>query len=231
MMGSEITKTQNIDENVMNKLLTTGDLTGLTVQQQIQYYYAICARVGLDPVTKPFDLIKLNGKLVLYPNKGCGQQLSQIHHISHNILDKQVVDGLYIVTIRASLPDGRFTDDSGVVVVDGLNPTDKANALMKATTKAKRRSTLALMGLNMIDESEIDTMEDIIVLDEKELEKERIFAEELDKIKMATNMEDMKAAYFSAYTKYHAGEYQDLGKEKLVCDAKDAKKKELETSK
>jgi hypothetical protein len=222
-MGNEIQKSE-IDENVINRLITTGDLTGLTPAQQIQYYYAVCTRVGLDPATKPFDLIKLNGKLVLYPNKGCGQQLSEIHHISHQILSKDMIDGLYVVTMRASLPDGRFTDDSGVVVVDGLSPMDKANALMKATTKAKRRSTLALMGLNMIDESEIETTDDAVVLDEAMLEMERIFSEQLETMKMADTIESMKNIYMDLYKQYA----KDSVKVAIIIEEKDKRKKELE---
>src|SRR5690606_14334225 len=40
-----------------------------------------------------------------------------------------------------------------------LGPDELANALMKAETKAKRRATLSICGLGMMDESEIETVE------------------------------------------------------------------------
>ncbi len=64
-----------------------------------------------------------------------------------------------MVRVTAHLPGKvkRHDDDVGVVCVDKLKGEDKANALMKAVTKAKRRATLSICGLGGIpDESEIE---------------------------------------------------------------------------
>ncbi len=50
------------------------------------------------------------------------------------------------------------TDESIGAVPLPTSPADKANAMMKAETKAKRRVTLSICGLGMLDETEIETI-------------------------------------------------------------------------
>jgi hypothetical protein len=66
--------------------------------------------------------------------------------------------GVYIVTSKASLPDGRCTESIGAVNIAGLKGEMYANAIMKAETKAKRRATLDLLGLGVLDESEAESI-------------------------------------------------------------------------
>jgi hypothetical protein len=53
---------------------------------------------------------------------------------------------------------GRRDEDVGAVNVANLKGEALANALMKATTKAKRRATLSICGLSFLDESEIEAV-------------------------------------------------------------------------
>jgi len=46
----------------------------------------------------------------------------------------------------------------GALSLKGLNAEDRANAIMKAETKAKRRVTLSICGLGFLDESEIENI-------------------------------------------------------------------------
>jgi len=39
-----------------------------------------------------------------------------------------------------------------------MNAEDKANAIMKCETKAKRRVTLSICGLGFLDETEVDSI-------------------------------------------------------------------------
>jgi len=145
-----------LPEDVLSSLVLNGDVSKLNPTQKMQYYGELCKRVGIDPATQPFKLLKLQGKEVFYADKGATQQLSQKHNISHEILKRDQVKDVYIVTVRAKLADGRYTDEDGAVTI-GADTGDKlANALMKATTKAKRRAVLALLGLGMMDESEVE---------------------------------------------------------------------------
>jgi hypothetical protein len=147
-----------MDPRAIEQLMLDGDLGKLDATQRIQFYTATCERVGLDPVARPFDYLRLNGKVVLYANKSCAEQLRCLHNIS--LFDQQTVvtDGIFIATISARTPDGRTDSDSGAVPIDGLKGERLANAMLKGITKAKRRVTLSLVGLGMMDETEVETI-------------------------------------------------------------------------
>ena len=145
-----------ISPEIINSLILTGDMSKLTPGQQTQYYGAVCKSLNLNPLTQPFAIIVLQGKKTLYALKGCAQQLSSNNKISTEILSQKNEDGLYVVNCRAKMTDGRFTDEIGVVYIKGIQGDDLANKMMKAVTKAKRRAVLALCGLGMPDESEVE---------------------------------------------------------------------------
>ncbi len=100
----------------------------------------------------------VNGKLVLYALRNCAEQLRRVHGVS--VVDMRVegVNGLYTVTVKVENAKGRMDMATGAVSVENLRGDDLANALMKAETKAKRRATLSLCGLGMLDETEIETV-------------------------------------------------------------------------
>jgi hypothetical protein len=131
--------------------LISGDLKNLGPTDQLAYYRAVCESLGLNYLTKPFDYIVLNNKLVLYPNGDCAEQLRKIHRVSITKTERQMMDDLYIVTAYGETPDGRRDEAIGAVSIGKLQGADKANALMKAETKAKRRLTLSICGLNSPD--------------------------------------------------------------------------------
>lgn len=147
---------------LLEKVLLEGDLSKLTPQERLVYVNKVCESLGLNPLTKPFDYIRLNGKLVLYAKKDAADQLRKIHGISIQIIDRQIVnDEVYVVTARAIDKNGRTDEAIGAVPIKGLSGNDLANALMKAETKAKRRVTLSICGLGFLDESELDTVDKI----------------------------------------------------------------------
>lgn len=133
-----------------------GDLSKLTEPDRLKYYGAVCQTVGLNPLTKPFDWIVLNGKLTLYANKGCAEQLRAIHKIEIEIVERKVEFDCFIVRVKATHGNGRHDESLGAVPFKGLSPLDAANAMMKCETKAKRRVSLSICGLGMLDESELD---------------------------------------------------------------------------
>ena len=143
---------------VLERVLVAGDLSGLNETQRIEYYKAVCESLGLNPLTRPFEYLRLNGRLVLYATRAAADQLRSIHGIS--ILDAQIErqDDLITVTVRGRTRDGREDVEVGVVSVAGLRGDAQANAFMKALTKAKRRLTLSLAGLGWLDESEAETI-------------------------------------------------------------------------
>lgn len=154
-MSNEIAKVKDDGGAIMHAVLVKGDLAKLTESERTQYYTGVCKSVGLNPFTKPFEYITLNGKLTLYARKDATEQLRQNHKVSVKIVSREMVDDCLVVTAQASTPDGRVDESIGAVAVGALKGVDKANALMKAETKAKRRVTLSICGLGIPDESEI----------------------------------------------------------------------------
>ncbi|WP_059051384.1 hypothetical protein [Paenibacillus senegalimassiliensis] len=169
-----------MDLSIMEKVVVQGDLSSLKPEERLIYYTKVCESVGLNPLTKPFDYLKLDGKLVLYAKRDATDQLRKIHKISITITSRERIGDVYCVTARGETTDHRTDESIGAVslmkeekiwdemrgrkVSTGkvlpLTADELANAVMKAETKAKRRVTLSLSGLGMMDESEIETIED-----------------------------------------------------------------------
>jgi hypothetical protein len=175
------------DINVIENVIAAGDLSQLTSEQRVIYYNTLCEKLGLNPLTRPFEYMDLNGKLVFYARKDCTEQLRYIRAISITKLEAKTEEGVHIVVAYATDKDGRSDIGTGAVPlvkedgewVDGkfqdrqgktkkyfkkngkmvpLTGEDRANAIMKAETKAKRRVTLSICGLGFLDESEIDSI-------------------------------------------------------------------------
>jgi hypothetical protein len=142
----------------IEKALIEGDLSKLTPEQRVQYYLRVCDSMGLNPFTRPFDYIVLNGRLTLYAKRDATDQLRKIHNVSVQITGREVVGDLYVVTARATMPDGRYDESIGAVAIAGLRGDALANAIMKAETKAKRRATLSICGMGFLDETEVETI-------------------------------------------------------------------------
>lgn len=150
---------QKQEDSVVAQLILAGDLSKLNATDRVTYYRGYCERIGLDPFTKPFDILRLNGKEVLYLTRSGAQQLNKLHGVSHQITAREVIAGeVYQVTARATLPDARHTESIGAVSVAGLKGENYCNAIMKAETKAKRRATLDLLGLGILSEEEAVSM-------------------------------------------------------------------------
>ena len=147
-----------IDPTIIESIVTKGDLSGLNQVQKVQYYNYRCKQIGLDPSAKPFDLLNLSGKQVLYANASATQQLCNIHKLSTQITNKERLDDIYVVSVRVTGADGRSSENQGAVSIGGLKGDALANAILKCTTKAIRRSVLAHCGLGMLDETEVETI-------------------------------------------------------------------------
>jgi hypothetical protein len=143
------------DRTILSSLVMNGDISRLTAAQKVHYYQQVCDKLGLDPLSQPFRILKLNGKEILYCHRGGAQQLNKLHRVSHEIKTREAVNGCYVVTAQASTPDGRKTESIGAAPIQNLKGEALCNAMMKAETKAKRRATLDLLGLGMLDETEL----------------------------------------------------------------------------
>jgi hypothetical protein len=79
---------RTIPPDVMEKVVIGGDLSELNAAQRAEYYTAVCRSLGLNPLTKPFEFLTLNGKLRLYALRDCTDQLRRLHGISIYIANR-----------------------------------------------------------------------------------------------------------------------------------------------
>jgi hypothetical protein len=217
-----------MDAAGLERVVVEGNLEKLTAEERVNYYTKLCESLGLNPLTKPFEYIRLNGKLVLYAKKDATDQLRKLYDVSVEITGKEIVDGVYVVTARASIATkmGTRTDTSiGAVTVAGLKGDALANALMKCESKAKRRVTLSIVGLGMLDETEIETIPDAQRIEFSEpkqlappkLDVAAIFSALSDDIQTANSIEDLKFAWQQVtFNKkvFNADQFKELARQK-----------------
>lgn len=158
-MAGELATRGPISTNI-EQVLIGGDLAQLKPDERLNYYNTLCNSLGLNPLTQPFQYIVLNGKLQLYAKKDCTEQLRKIHGVSITSVDPKQIGDLLVVVASASDREGRVDSSTGAVNLSGLKGETLANAMMKAETKAKRRVTLSLCGLGMLDETEVQTLKE-----------------------------------------------------------------------
>ncbi len=150
---------EEIHKAVVYSLSKAGDFSLLTDDERSAHYSSICSKLGLNALTKPMDYMRLNGKLVLYMNRGGTDQLAAIHKIKRRLTDgpKEIqIAGTKMIfaACEAELPDGRTEVSVATVPLN-----DPINVLMRAETKAKRRATLAILGLGLLDEMEVQDID------------------------------------------------------------------------
>jgi hypothetical protein len=146
----------DVHGDVIESIIAKGDLSKLTPEERTQYYVQLCRSLGMNPHTQPFAYITLNGKLTLYAKRDAADQLRKIHGISLQIVSQEQADGLLSIHVKATDKDGRSDEDLGVVAFpEALKGEARANAILKAVTKAKRRVTLSISGLGFLDEMEV----------------------------------------------------------------------------
>jgi len=158
MSAVPVVSTAPLDASLVESVLLQGDLSRLTPSQRVSYYNRVCESLGLNPLTKPFDYLNLNGKTVLYAKRDATEQLRKIHGVSIVEISSRELAGVFVVTAKAQDARQRIDVSTGAVPIANLKGEALANALMKAETKAKRRVTLSICGLGLLDESEVDSI-------------------------------------------------------------------------
>ena len=153
------------------RIALSGDLYGLKEDDIWEYYQTYCNYLGLDPVTRPFDILaqKVKDKddqgreiwrerKTLYPNSSCSAQLASKHKISYGRPVYEYNEALKIVFCFVTLrfPNGREFTGESAVDKSGKSGLSLENALKKAATQARRRATLQSCGIALPDESEVE---------------------------------------------------------------------------
>lgn len=157
-MNAVVKSSMSLDPEILESLVLDGDLSKLKPEQRVAFYNYRCQQAGLDPSAQPFSLLRLNNKLVLYANATATQQLCGKHGLRVSITAREKVEDIYTVCARVESPDGRYSENMGAVPLGSLKGEALANAMLKATTKAIRRTVLAHLGLGMLDETEVATI-------------------------------------------------------------------------
>lgn len=176
--GAVLERAQTLDPAIIEKLVIGGDLKSLNPVQKVQYYQHRCHQAGLDPSTQPFSLISFQGKEVLYANKSATEGLIQARKLNVAVLTRGQEETAYVVCVRVTNPDGRFTDNLGASSLiypekikdpsggwkdhpkagKMMTGDDYGNSVMRAITKASRRGVLGHCGLGEMDETEVATI-------------------------------------------------------------------------
>lgn len=158
VVKAEPKEPMKFDAGVVSDLVLNGDLRQFSPEQKVKYYTGLCQSLKLNPLTRPFQLIVLNNKETLYATRDAAEQLRKINGVSVIEMKKEREGDLYVVTVKVQDNTGRYDMASGAVNLKGLSGDMLANKIMTAETKAKRRATLSICGLGMLDETEVDTI-------------------------------------------------------------------------
>lgn len=225
---------------LLEKVITSNDLSGLSSFEKVQHIKNVCESLGLNPLTKPIQLLKFQGKEIAYFTKDATEQLRKKNNISLKIRETKIEEGIYIVLVDAKTPDGREDSSTGAISIKGLSGDNLCNALLKAETKAKRRVTLSICGLGFTDESEIDSMngaKKIDIFDTRNNIKsinndpdmdETCFKSDIERLEKSSSLDELEEAYKSSYKFW----VEKRDKERLhkIIDLKDIRKSEFEES-
>ena len=159
-MENQIQKVNPINQELISNLVLNGDISKMTNEMKVDYYNKLCHSLSLNPVTKPFQIITFQGKTILYATKDATEQLRKLNGVSVVDLQQDMTNGLCVSKCKVQDAAGRYDMATGVVNISNLKGDMLANAIMKSETKSKRRATLSICGLGMLDESELDTIPD-----------------------------------------------------------------------
>lgn len=147
----------NVDK--IQELLASGNLAQFTAQERVAYINKVCEMTGLNPLTRPFEFLTFQGKMVMYASKGCADQLRKIHKVSIIDAVQKIENDILFSTVKGQDASGRIDTEVSALSIKGLSGEALANATMKGLTKAKRRLTLSMVGLGILDEMEVETVQ------------------------------------------------------------------------
>jgi hypothetical protein len=87
--------------------IATNDLSKLAPRQRVGLVLALCKSLALNPLSRPFEFLVLDGKVTLYATKSATEQLARLHQISVKRTREANVGDLHVVEVEGRQPNGR----------------------------------------------------------------------------------------------------------------------------
>ncbi len=138
-----------------NKLMV--NLSALNEQEQNTWAIQVCEKYKMDPLMAPISFISFQKVgTIPYINRAGSEQLIFNHKMKVSVSDPSFVNGICIVKATVTMPNGVINENIGCVNIESVKGEALSNAIMKATTKAKRRAVIGAVGLGLLDESEVE---------------------------------------------------------------------------
>lgn len=170
--NNKLTTQRNTTQGAIERVILHRDLRSLTEVERVQYNVALCKTLGLNPLTNPVDYIldPKSGKMTPYINAVGVAQIRSIHNISTKITSRETdKQNYHYVTAIATTADGRTEESTAIVALldkynKPLTGQRRADKMMGTETKAKRRATLALVGIPWAD-AESQNIQKAVVID------------------------------------------------------------------
>ena len=154
---------RNTSQGAIERAILNGDLKSLSEVERLQYNFALCRSLRLNPLTRPIDYIESQGKLKVYINAVGVASLRAMHGISTKITHRETDKNNYhYVTAIATDSNARSEESTAIVHLcdrygKQLIGQERANKMMACESKAKRRATLALVGIPWADSGVVKT--------------------------------------------------------------------------
>ena len=185
---------------MMNEMLADiildGNIKKLNRDQKKDYVMKVCEVTGLNPALRPFDFITLQGREIMYANKQAAEQLRQIHNISITDVEHQVIDGMIFVTVKGHDGTGRYDSATAALPLPENRGDAYSNQVMKCETKAKRRFTLSICGLAILERDDCERVESAENDHDPNLAKFR------DELKLINDLSELRKWYQQLPSKY-----------------------------
>ena len=134
------------------------DLSSLNEQEQNTWAIEVCEKYKMDKLMCPISFIpnpKTN-KIIPYLNRAGSEQLIFNHKMKVTVSEPSFINNVCIVKATVIMPNGVINENIGCVNIEGLKGEALSNAIMKSTTKAKRRAVIGAVGLGLLDELEVE---------------------------------------------------------------------------
>ncbi len=214
----------------IEQVILSHDLDQLNDAQKVQHYKKMCEFAGVHPLTRPFEYIRLNGKLTLYVTRQGTDQLRKVHGVSILDMQHEELNGCLIVSVTGKDKTGRTDVAMGAIDIGMLKGESRANAIMKCETKAKRRLTLSLCGCGVFDEGEYHQQDpatlstDEPVIGRQFLEK---LAEAREQALITAEQQQQSVDAYYTYDTIKKEEYAKQGLGRLRYLSKSAREKQI----